>query len=406
MSFNILNVGEHALNDSSIVSCEHHSHPPYANTTFNKSDEIRIPIQTQEIYTLPTNSTLYFEGRLVNQEGKVSATLSFVNNFIAFLFDEIRYEIGGTVVDRVRNPGITSTLKGLVSFTSNECERYQHAGWSHLQNPTVVHSTGGYFSVNVPLRNLLGCFEDFKKILINIRQELVLIRSTTDLNSIITANAQEKSNIELTKVLWRMPHVQVADVEKLRLLKYIEKGRDLEIAFRSWELHEYPLLQQTTKHTWNVKATNQMEKPRYVIFALQTDRKNNSVKDMSQFDHCYLAHVKLYLNSDMYPYDNVTFIFEKSHVSLLYEMFASFQQSYYYKQSSEPCLNLKQFIERAPMVVIDCSRQNESLKSGSVDIRLEFETQRNIPANTTAFCLIIHDRLIRYNPLTSTVKTI
>nr|CAH7768802.1 unnamed protein product [Callosobruchus chinensis] len=177
MSFNILNVGEHALNDNSIISCEHYSHPPYANTTFNKSDEIRIPIQMQEIYTLPTNSTLYFEGRLVNQEGK---------------------------------------------------------------NRTIVHATSGYFSVNVPLKNLLGCFEDFKKILINIRQELVLIRSTTDFNSIITTNAQEKSNIELTKVLWRMPHVQVADVEKLRLLKYIEKGRDLEIAFRSWELHEFP----------------------------------------------------------------------------------------------------------------------------------------------------------------------
>nr|CAI5868342.1 unnamed protein product [Callosobruchus analis] len=36
-----------------------------------------------KIYTLPTN-TLYFEGRLVNQEGKVSATLSLLTTLLRF----------------------------------------------------------------------------------------------------------------------------------------------------------------------------------------------------------------------------------------------------------------------------------------------------------------------------------
>lgn len=160
MSFNILNIGEHVLVDNSIINCEIHSHPPYANTTLNNSDEIRLPIQTQDIYTLPCNSSLYFEGRLLDHEDKVSAKLKVINNFIAYLFDEIRYEIGGVLVDRVRNPGITSTIKGLISFTKNECERYQHTGWNHLEDPDITN-TQGYFSINIPLKNLLGFFEDF-----------------------------------------------------------------------------------------------------------------------------------------------------------------------------------------------------------------------------------------------------
>lgn len=138
MSFNILNIGEHVLADNSIVNCEVHSHPPYANTTLNKYDEIRIPIQTQDIYTLPSNSSIYIEGRLLDNENKVSTTMQFTNNFIAFLFDEIRYEIGGILIDRVRNPGITSTLKGLVSLNLNECDRYQHAGWDPIKNPNYT----------------------------------------------------------------------------------------------------------------------------------------------------------------------------------------------------------------------------------------------------------------------------
>ncbi|KAJ8913392.1 hypothetical protein NQ315_008785 [Exocentrus adspersus] len=322
-----------------------------------------------------------------------------------YLFDEIRYELTGVVVDRVRNPGITSTIKGLLSFTTNECERYHHSGWNQVENPIVVNGQG-YFSVNIPMKNLMGIFEDFKKILVNVRQELVLIRSSTDMNAIVTTNVHEKAHVELYKVMWRMPHVQVADIEKLRLLKYIENGRDLEIAFRSWELHEYPVLQQTTRHTWNVKATNQLEKPRFVILPLQTDRKGINTKNSSHFDHCDLRSVKLYLNSDTYPYDNLIFDFVKNHTSILYEMYAQFQQAYYYKNCSEPSLTYKDFLLKAPLFVIDCSRQNESLKSGSVDIRLEFETDKNVPENTTAFCLILHDRLVKYNALSNTVKIV
>ncbi|KAK9680973.1 hypothetical protein QE152_g38686 [Popillia japonica] len=49
----------------------------------------------------------------------VSSSLTFVNNGLALLFEEIRYELAGTVIDRNKNPGITSTLKSYVSFTSN-----------------------------------------------------------------------------------------------------------------------------------------------------------------------------------------------------------------------------------------------------------------------------------------------
>jgi len=54
------------------------------------------------------------------------------------------------------------------------------------------------------------------------------------------------------------------------------------------------------------------------------------------------------------------------------------------------------FRHNGPFVVIDCSRQNESIKSSTVCI--EFECKEN---TNEYYCLIIHDRVVQYNPLTN-----
>lgn len=406
MNANILNVTEKALFDNSIINAERHTHQPYASTTLNNNDEIRIPLQQQDLYVLPWNSLIYIEGKLITHDNKVSTTAKLVNNALAFLFSEIRYEIGGLVVDRVRNPGLTSTMKGYVSYNTNESKRLENAGWSPTKDITTnLVDKKGNFNVCIPLSMILGFCEDFRKIILNLRQELVLIRSSSDVNAIVNSTEGEDMKIELTKVLWKVPHISVNDVERLTILKYMERSIDLELAFRSWELHEYPLLQETQRHSWSIKTTTQLETPRYVIVGFQTDRKNKYNKDMSKFDHCNLTNIKLYLNSEMYPYDNLNLNFSNNQWAILYEMYAQFQQSYYERQS-EPVFSPSEFIKNGPLFVIDCMFQSETLKLGTVDIRLEFETSANVPSNTAAYCLILHDRIIKYNPLTSAVSNI
>ena len=76
----------------------------------------------------------------------------------------------------------------------------------------------------------------------------------------------------------------------------------------------------------------------------------------------------------------------------------------HYNRDALPVYSPQEFKEHAPLFVIDCSRQNDTLKTGTVDIRLEIEASANFPANTAAYCLVIHDRLVTYNPLKNEVK--
>lgn len=204
-----------------------------------------------------------------------------------------------------------------------------------------------------------------------------------------------------------MPHVVLNDVNKLSLLRMLESDRYLSMGFRSWDLYEFPLLQSTTKHSWAVKAATQLEKPRYVVLALQTGRRNVASADASRFDDCKFTNVKLYLNSEFYPYDDMNLDFDNRKFAILYDMYVRFRKTYYGRDcDDEALLTLKTFLKSGPLVVIDCSRQNESVKSTTVDVRVEFECKENVAADTTAYCLIIHDRLIEYSPLTSVVRKI
>ncbi|XP_024867147.1 uncharacterized protein LOC112451628 [Temnothorax curvispinosus] len=398
----ILSIGGESIFDERIVGIKTHTYNPYVNTTFGHNDEIRIPIQQQDLYTLPCDSFLYVEGRLYRRRGDVGGEGPL----------KIRYELDGVEIDRCKNVGITSTIKNYVSLTAERARRLQNAGWCYPTNESNLNSPSRQFNFCVPLNILLSFCEDYKRVVINARHELILIRSCSDHNcvvdpkKIVPRDPAKDPKITLLKVQWRIPHVALNDVTKLSLLRTLESKRFLSADFCSWNLYEFPLLQNTTKHSWAVKAALQLEKPRYVIFALQTGRRNEFTEDSSRFDHCALANVKLYLNSEFYPYDDVNADFESDKFAVLYEMYAKFRGAYYGDSRDDALFSPREFARVASLVVIDCSRQNEAVKSVTVDVRIEFECKKNVPPKTTAFCLIVHDRVIECGPLTNVVRKI
>ncbi|XP_015127111.1 uncharacterized protein LOC107048459 [Diachasma alloeum] len=267
----------------------------------------------------------------------------------------------------------------------------------------------GYFDISVPLSLILGFAEDYQKVIVNAKHELIITRSKTDINAIlqgpITAdNPAENYKITLQKMEWLIPYVKVSDERKIKLLNFIAKDTPITMDFRTLELYEYPLLPAASKHVWVVKTSNQLEKPRYIILGFQTGRRNTLTANASRFDHCNMRDVKLFLNSQSYPYGNLNLDIDHNQYSTLYNMFVNFQDSYYGKEA-EPLMNRSEFLGKAPLFVIDCSKHNEYLNSGPVDIRLEFESTTPFPPNTSAYCLILHDRIVEYNPISGGYQT-
>ena len=401
---NMLDMVNTTESQEGVVRCELHTYQPFTHGLGN-NDEIRIVINQQDVYTLPHDSYIYIEGRVEKVDGGGASTSQLNNNGLAFLFSEVKFELNGLEIDSTKQVGVTSSLKLYPSFSKEECTPMKLAGWSPEGTNAWMKQPDGFFMGMLPLKHILGFAEDHKRIMVNVRQELILVRDRSDYNALKAAETPVDSKITLQRVLWRVPHVTVSDREKLRLLKLVESDTPLPIRFRSWQLHEYPTLPTTDKHTWAVKTSRFTEKPLYVIVGFQTDRKFQHNKDASEFDHCNLRNMRLYLNGTSYPYENMDIDFSKNKFGLLYDMFAKFQGSYYQK-SNCPVFTPEEYKTSAPIIVMDCSYYEETPIQSPVDIRLEFETSSNIPAKTTAYCLIIHEAAAIYRPLSNIVTRI
>lgn len=386
----MLNLFDGVLFDESIIKYEYHAYLPYSSTTFDYNDEIRIPINKTDIYTQPSESFLYLEGELKVNVATTKSQLSV--NGLSFLFNEIRFELNGTEIDRVRNPGIASTLKGYASFNDAENKVSQMSGW-HVgvsDKATIVNAC-------IPLKYLLGFAEDYKKLIINAKQELVLIRSRNDKN---VYNGAE-STFTINKLQLHMPHIIVNDEIKLQIYKNMDK--EIYIPFRQWELHELPALKEDSSEKWMVRTTSELEKPRFVIVGLQTDKKDQIAKNACEFDDGGIRNIQLYLNTNVYPYMKYNLDFKKERYALAYRDYAQFQKLYYGNAHSNPSINFPNF-KNNPVFIIDCSKQTETVQNSSVDVQLELEAVDKFPAKTSVYCLILHDVIFKYTPTTGDVR--
>lgn len=164
-----------------------------------------------------------------------------------------------------------------------------------LNNKLYGSTTGttivddGVFSASILLNRILGFAEDYEKVIINCKHELVLLSSKTNHNALKLSPDEVVEDISLSKIVWRVPSIKVSDREKNNILRQLKKKYGpITLAFYNWDLYEYPLVPKTRKHTWSIKTSSQIEKPRFVVIALQTNSKNNAVMSMAELDHCYI----------------------------------------------------------------------------------------------------------------------
>ena len=185
----ILSIQTPVTFDESVTHYEVHAHQPYT-ASFNNSDEIRISIQHQDLCLLPSRSALHICGRLVQTNNTPVERTKLVNNAICHLFEEIRYELNAIEIDKCKNVGLTTLMKGLVSHNPTQSFIIENAGWIDVEERQEIIDNAGYFDVSIPLSLIFGFAEDYRKIVVNAKHELILIRSRNDLNAVVQTSTR------------------------------------------------------------------------------------------------------------------------------------------------------------------------------------------------------------------------
>ena len=114
----ILRITDPILKDDSIDKYEEIAYEPIVGTNLNSpGQDIRITIETQDIFTHPSESYLIVEGQLM----RANATpydrvnpVTLTNNGIMHLFRRIRYDLSGQEIENIMNVGQATTMLGLL----------------------------------------------------------------------------------------------------------------------------------------------------------------------------------------------------------------------------------------------------------------------------------------------------
>ena len=116
---NMLKIDEPLARDESIEEYEYHEYEPITGSNLNNPGEIRISIETQDIFYHVSESYLLIEGQLTKQDGSAYASADVVtltNNGMMHLFSNIKYQLSGQEVESLFYPGQATTMLGLLKY--------------------------------------------------------------------------------------------------------------------------------------------------------------------------------------------------------------------------------------------------------------------------------------------------
>ena len=414
----ILRITDPILKDDSIDRYEEIAYEPVAGTNLNApGQDIRLTIETQDIFTHPSESYLIVEGHLLKADNNSYGNndlITLTNNGIMHLFKRIRYELSGQEIENIMNVGQATTMLGLLKYpddfskskglnqlwykdTTDTPSIDNNAGFAVRQAYIIKTSQPkGSFSFKIPLKHIFGFCEDYDKVVYGLKHNLTLTRNN-DNDAIFSDGGLAAGKVILSKISWFMPHVTPADKDKMELYKIIERKEKIPVGYRMIQC-DSASIPQATSFSWRLSVKSSPEVPRFIIVGFQNAKSGNQLVNPSLFNHVNVTNIYVMLNSMRYPTTDYNISFLGKKFSRAYGDAAEFRSKFFNMDEliSSPNINPADYVNLYPLFLFDVSKQSEKLKYSTTDIQIKMLFSANVPADTQAYAVIISDRLINF----------
>ena len=120
MMVDILKFTNTQIIDENIEEYQYHQYDHITGTDLdNSGGDIRISIESQDVFAHNSESYLIFEGRLTKVDGTPCANadeVALTNNAIMHLFSRIEYHLYNQLIESLNYPGQATTMLGLLKY--------------------------------------------------------------------------------------------------------------------------------------------------------------------------------------------------------------------------------------------------------------------------------------------------
>ena len=433
----ILRITDPILKDDSIDKYEDIAYEPIAGTNLNApGQDIRITIETQDIFTHPSESYLIVDGKLIKADGTVydrANAITLANNGIMHLFKRIRYDLSGQEIENIMNVGQATTMLGLLKYPDDfsKSKGLNQLWYKDTKNSTIMDKDNanfnagfkirhdyifgsaddnaahvGTFSFRIPLKHIFGFCEDYDKVVYGLKHTLTLTRNNDNdaiHKRVILDGAGNDTlpygKIRLDKITWFMPHVMPADEDKMKLYKIIERKEKIPVGYRMIQCDSASVPPGViTSFSWRLAVKSSPEVPRFIIIGFQHNGINFQTTNPSIFSTMNVSNMYVMLNSTRYPTTDYDIKFGEREFSRVYGDATNFRSKFFNMDEliSNPNVNPSDYRDLYPLFLFDVSKQSEKLKYSTTDIQVKMFFRGEIPVGTQVYGVIISDRLINF----------
>ena len=408
--------------DNSIDKYEDIEYEPVAGTSLNNpGGDIRLTIETQDIFTHPSESFLIIEGRLLKPDNNSYGnddTITLTNNGMMHLFKRIQYDLSGQEIESLVHPGQATTMLGLLKYpddffkskglnqlwlkdtTTDAAEA--NNGWFARKLYIINNSNPkGSFSFSIPLKHIFGFCGDYDKVVYGLKHNLTLTRNDDNDAIFRTANnaagnPYPNGKVILSKISWFMPHVTPADKDKMELYKIIERKEKIPVGYRMIQCDSASIPHNSTSFGWRLSVKSSPEVPRFIIVGFQSGKSGNQEQNPSIFNNVNVSNIYVMLNSMRYPTTDCNISFLGQKFSRVYGDAVEFRSKFFNMDElvSNPNITPSNYKDLYTLFLFDVSKQSEKLKYSTTDIQIKMHFSAGVPVNTQAYAVIISDRLI------------
>lgn len=393
-----------------IERCEYHNVLPVSDLNFNSPNKFTV-------FKLDHGDAFYDRRILFHIQGEVvkkaddtayaaGDPIKLINNFAAFLFKRIELKKHNQLIDVVDEVGITSTIKGLTTYSRSGENTYYSSGFK-----SKFDKGGGKFEALGTLSHLgFGFFDNLRYPMYKGGFEIVFTRAE-DNDAIFrwkegTGTAEKSADegkIKITSFVLRVPIVEYNPVKKAPLIEGLkrlgDKG-DLNYRYYQWQCIEKF---GVTGSSYSIDISNiyrNISNPLFIIVGLQTKRKNDQTRDPSQFDIINIKNYNVKINGQLYPQEPQNLSVLDKQYGILYGNYASIRETLF--KDEDVYLNDVDFINKYPLIVFDTHHHpfSSESKMNTIQVHLDFTNAVASPVadqGTTAYVIVISETGFTYD---------
>ena len=307
-------------------------------STFNTpGNPLVFNISGTDKYYLPSEARLEIQGQLLrgidNAAYADTANIAFQNNGPLYLFSSASYQLGNKTLEIFPNVGQSVTMHKLLTdshykylssgISQMSCkdvrtatdavvdlELNNDAGFKlrhdYVIDPQSAAGDKGKFSFTIPLTDIFGFMDFYKKIIYNQPQTITFNRAANDNDALFRYGAATAPSVtgdgkvKITYMRIYMPSVRpsIRYMEDFKKNAQLNKPFPMPYRMRTCDMFVIP---QSTTFTQTLNTQGADGTPMFVVVGFQTDRLNQQLKNGGYFDNLSVNQAYATLNGAYYP---------------------------------------------------------------------------------------------------------